>query len=278
MKKFLFALMGFVVALPVWAGCGCISDWGDRVKISHIVVTFDTGKYDVCDCAKSEVENFLNKLSDIKEVEIIGSADSQGEDANNKTLAGNRLNAVREILPTTYSYKEWNEGESGAYYDKAVGAQQMYRSVTIIPHQKHVSEICEEDAVEKYINENQDSDLAKGCKEGLGNEKIIDIVTRIPELDDVASIYEIIAELDEYYINVLNGKRSVWKDKEGNFNTARLISDSVAGVVLGTVGGVVTSTVIKKNQVEDGFEDLRCAIGGQNVAHWGDEFVVGIVK
>ena len=84
--------------------------------------------------------------------------------------------------------------------------------------------------------------------------------------------------MDEYYINVLNGKRSVWKDKEGNFNTARLISDSVAGVVLGTVGGVVTSTVIKKNQVEDGFEDLRCAIGGQNVAHWGDEFVVGIVK
>ena len=69
---------------------------------------------------------------------------------------------------------------------------------------------------------------------------------------------------------------SVWKDAEGNFNTARLASDSIAVVVLGTTGALVTSHVVKKNQVEDGFEDIKCTIGGQNVAEWGDQFRVGI--
>lgn len=69
---------------------------------------------------------------------------------------------------------------------------------------------------------------------------------------------------------------SVWKDKEGKFNTSRLVSDSVAGVVLGTAGGLITSNVVKKNQVENGFEDIQCTVGGQVVANWGDEFRVGI--
>lgn len=69
---------------------------------------------------------------------------------------------------------------------------------------------------------------------------------------------------------------SVWKNKEGKFNTARLASDSIAGVVLGTAGGLITSTVVKKNQIENGFEDIKCVIGGQSVANWGDEFMVGI--
>lgn len=71
-------------------------------------------------------------------------------------------------------------------------------------------------------------------------------------------------------------KVSVWKDKDGKFNTARLASDSIAGVVLGTAGGLITSSVVKKNQIENGFEDIKCTIGGQTVANWGDEFMVGI--
>lgn len=69
---------------------------------------------------------------------------------------------------------------------------------------------------------------------------------------------------------------SVWKNAEGEFNTSRLISDSVAGVVLGTAGGLITSSVVKKNQVESGFEDIQCTVGGQVVAGWGDQFRVGI--
>jgi hypothetical protein len=71
-------------------------------------------------------------------------------------------------------------------------------------------------------------------------------------------------------------KVSVWKNKDGKFNTARLASDSIAGVVLGTAGGLITSSVIKKHQIEDGFEDINCVIGGQSVAGWGDEFSVGV--
>ena len=69
---------------------------------------------------------------------------------------------------------------------------------------------------------------------------------------------------------------SVWKTNEGDFNTARLASDSIAGVVLGTAGGLITSKVVKKNQVKSGFEDIQCTIGGQKVADWHDEFTVGI--
>ena len=69
---------------------------------------------------------------------------------------------------------------------------------------------------------------------------------------------------------------SVWKDKDGNFNTARLASDLTAGVVLGTVGGVVSGVVIKKKQVEKGFDALHCTGGGQTVADWGDIFNVGL--
>lgn len=71
-------------------------------------------------------------------------------------------------------------------------------------------------------------------------------------------------------------KRTVWKNEDGKFNTTRLVSDSVAAVVLGTTGGLVTSSVIKKNQVKKGFEDIRCVIGGQTVADWGDQFKVGV--
>ena len=75
-----------------------------------------------------------------------------------------------------------------------------------------------------------------------------------------------------------NAKKTVWRDAEGEFNTARLASDSIAGVVLGTTGALVTSHLVKKKQAEDGFEDIQCTIGGQTVAGWGDEFSVGINK
>lgn len=90
---------------------------------------------------------------------------------------------------------------------------------------------------------------------------------------DTEKVKKIVADLDQ---KAANFKRSDWKNEEGKFNTARLISDSVAGVVLGTAGGLITSSVVKKSQVKSGFEDLNCAIGGQVVAGWGDEFLVGI--
>ena len=85
--------------------------------------------------------------------------------------------------------------------------------------------------------------------------------------------------LTEFFAYADNDKnKNVWKDKDGNFNTARLASDLTAGVVLGTVGGVVSGVVIKKKQVEKGFNALHCTVGGQTVADWGDTFRIGIQK
>lgn len=91
-------------------------------------------------------------------------------------------------------------------------------------------------------------------------------------VEDTSSVFY---DIDRY-INMYFQKSSVWSDAQGNFNTARLISDSVAGVVLGTVGGLVTSRIIKQNQIKKGFETFYCTIGGQNVANLGDEFEVSV--
>ena len=100
------------------------------------------------------------------------------------------------------------------------------------------------------------------------NEVVIDVVT-----ESRGKILSASAELDR----IASGfGTSVWKNKDGNFNTSRLVSDSVAGVVLGTAGGLITSNVVKKNQIKGGFEDIQCTVGGQVVAGWGDEFRVGI--
>lgn len=72
--------------------------------------------------------------------------------------------------------------------------------------------------------------------------------------------------------------RSGLKTADGKFNTVRLASDLTAGVVLGTVGGVVSGVVIKKKQVEKGFDALHCTVGGQTIADWGDTFEVGLQK
>jgi hypothetical protein len=87
------------------------------------------------------------------------------------------------------------------------------------------------------------------------------------------SIDSIAATLDE---TARTFESSKWRNADGKFNTARLASDSIAAVVLGTTGGLISSKVIKKKQVEEGFEDIRCTIGSQEVAEWGDEFQVGI--
>ena len=84
------------------------------------------------------------------------------------------------------------------------------------------------------------------------------------------------AKISSFIKGVDNSKKSAWKTAEGKFNTARLASDLTAGVVLGTVGGVVSGVVIKKKQVEKGFDALHCTVGGQPIADWGDTFNVGL--
>ena len=93
----------------------------------------------------------------------------------------------------------------------------------------------------------------------------------------IDNAYNKISSANELLANTLTTMDiSKWKTEEGKFNTSRLASDSIAGVVLGTAGGLITSTVVKKQQVKQGFEDIECTIGGQSVASFGDQFTVGV--
>lgn len=69
-------------------------------------------------------------------------------------------------------------------------------------------------------------------------------------------------------------KVTVWKNEEGKFNTSRLLSDSLAGVALGTVGGLVVNKVVKNNNIETGFDEIGCAIDGEKIANFDDTFVI----
>ena len=82
-----------------------------------------------------------------------------------------------------------------------------------------------------------------------------------------------IARANKLYTDLVLTEGSVWKNADGTFNYHRLIADSAAGVVLGTAGGLLSSHLIKKAQIKEGFEDLQCTIGGQLVANWGDQFL-----
>ncbi len=110
-----------------------------------------------------------------------------------------------------------------------------------------------------------------------------EVVVPVPDDGSAAASIRVRAIMERIKSNssVLRGMvaefdTSVWKTQEGKFNTARLASDSIAGVVLGTAGGLITSNVIKKNQVKNGLEDIQCTVGGQAVAGFGDQFRVGI--
>lgn len=101
--------------------------------------------------------------------------------------------------------------------------------------------------------------------------------TVVTDTVDINVLSEQITTASATLQSITDGLRvNKWRNEEGKFNTSRLLSDSIAGVVLGTAGGLITSSVVKKSQLSDGFEDMQCTIGGQVVAGWGDQFRVGI--
>ena len=133
-------------------------------------------------------------------------------------------------------------------------------------------------------------DMCNG--DNINIETVNNLYTTLQTLVANASAVQQTVDTDTVDINVLSAQITTasatlqsitdglrvnkWRNEEGKFNTSRLLSDSIAGVVLGTAGGLITSSVVKKSQVSDGFEDMQCTVGGQVVAGWGDEFRVGI--
>ncbi len=137
---------------------------------------------------------------------------------------------------------------------------------------RNAKEICKKETL--YAS--QVEELLKTYQNLLDLGRIIPEINIINQQYGITKITMIKTKIESLYAKLIGGKRSVWKNADGGFNTARLASDSIAGVVLGTAGGLITSKIVKKNQLKQGFEDIKCTINGQNVADYGDTMRVGL--
>lgn len=231
----------------VWKSNKCQCDSAKNLKVANnVCVCLDDTIYvrngDRCDLTDREA------LKRKCEAEASKASGAYWDDVNGKCKCDNSqyvwngtVCAINEVLAQCLSIE-------GANWNKLTEQCYCMDSGAILPPEKMIENACS--GIAFTVSQNQQEQQ----------------VSRNRILDAVKTINDIESNLD----------LSVWKNSEGGFNTSRLLSDSIAGVVLGTAGGLITSSVVKKNQVESGFEDIQCTVGGQVVAGWGDEFRVGI--
>ncbi len=261
------------------------------------------------------IDKLKANANDIETVLLIGSADSTGNSQHNAELAQKRVNTVNELLQSAgvpvckydrngRTISRCAHISMGEAFDSAVGVDNdsyyylravfmfvIYKGdicdektikaldalIKVLPDDsslKHAQEICNSNKKDQMLLRSRRQKIVAAMADAIANypEKTKTVVENLPaDLSAKILADGIIAVRDS-----LAASASVWKKADGSFNTARLASDSIAGVVLGTAGGIITSNVVKKNQIKTGFEDVMCTVGGQNVANWGDEFRVGV--
>lgn len=276
---------------------------------SYARIYFDTGKSDFHNGCEQYYKNLAQALEDraddIDGLVFIGMTDEQGDARgfDNTALAYARGEKVADLLSARFSMDEViyvsGSEEAKLYSDYIKNGE--FRAVDVFVIWKHAG--CDAESMQTVENTKMRLESAKLKKSDEEiKEKALTIIGEIQELckdgndqlsvDDskafgqkYSDLLDLVGQLPGFkgdaialYYKNINAKiqRSEWKDAKGNFNKARLASDSIAGVVLGTAGGLITSNIVKKNQVKAGFEDIQCTIGGQKVADWHDEFTVGI--
>lgn len=253
---------------------------------------------------------------DIAQFVLVASADQQGDpNYDNVALSGRRYDyVIQNILPSDVEVvKEgWIAGSaSNKKFDPKYTDNWTYRSVYIYPVWR-LQECTANLVAEIKKNTKVLSDASAKYPDSKDLKELLDNYTAASKICDVAGKKLTATESEELnmllvrvgvMIETVNAqynlgitsytsdidvaysrlseirdslKLNVWRDAEGKFNTARLVSDSVAGVVLGTAGGLITSHLVKKNQLKKGFEDLNCSVGGQKVAGYGDDFRIGL--
>ena len=247
MKKFLI-LCVFVVLSAInfaaWADDNlnakqCHSEWKDdwllEVYFDNAQHSFPTIGDDKCeDKVKEALTDRMGNEAKGKYI-LIASTSRSGPDPVNQKLAKDRKNTVAKLIKENF-----NKFENSSDEDWVVG-------LTNAVVNKHGNNEWTDRMVMILVSPEEGSSV---------------------DFETLARAYMKLHKFsDSLEVNV-------WRDEQGKFNTARLWSDSIAGVVLGTAGGLITSSVVKKNQIQEGFEDIQCVVGGQTVANWGDEFIV----
>ena len=227
----------------------------DRPKSGENDLAAVTG---LADCV-GELKTKLNEiaLGDDMRILLLATTDKKASHQYNDALSDRRLAIVKGLFDSKYASKiiTHRGGETNDHYTGTGNNRNpAERAVKIlIANQQQIETIISSAAEHKT---NASITIYKGNAE-TSAQRIRNIVSNLNGMTrDLGA--------------------SVWTTKDGNFNTSRLLSDSLAGVVLGTAGGLITSNVIKKNQIKGGFEDIKCTVGGQVVAEFGDDFMVGI--
>lgn len=291
-------------------------DYGyDGLMQPDYVIFFDNNESDIPGACTDDVNKLVaelkDKRGDIETVLLFGSADSTGNSQYNAKLAQKRVitvknllvdanvpmceyddngNAISRCARTSIGESDmWSSDNTSAYESRAVFMFVIYKgdicdAATIQALDALIGVLPDDEPLKtaRGLCKEQDQMLVRSERlqimEAMANaiakypEKTKTVVEKIPsDLSATILANGIIAVRDSLAVSA-----SVWKTDEGKFNYARLASDSIAGVVLGTAGGIITSNVVKKNQIKSGFSDVMCTVGGQNVANWGDEFRVGV--
>ncbi len=211
-------------------------------------------------CAHNLTET-LNNVSTDGDVRILllATTDKTGSHSYNDALSNRRLKIVKQLFGPAHQDKIITHlaGETNDNFTGTTGRNQNERTVRIfISNSQEIEQIVQTVSGAAMVENTTKVTLVKGNAQ-TSAQRIRNIAKNLRGLTG-------------------NLDTSVWKNKDGNFNTARLASDSIAGVVLGTAGGLITSNIIKKNQIKGGFEDVKCTVGGQVVAEYGDDFMVGM--
>ena len=261
------------------------------------------------------VGKLAEKRDDIETVLLFGSTDSTGEATYNAKLGQARANTVAKLLKekgiATCEYDEKGKLTSdrcarisiGESITAAVGGNNVSNNIerVVFMFVIYRNAQCTNDVIatlEKLVKNVSDpgvkTDLQtaqKYCNNDTVNKMLLQsqynaimsaINAAVEKYPNLANLVDGNISIKILVQNIENSRQSlasdasVWRTADGKFNVARLASDSIAGVVLGTAGGIITSNVVKKNQVKRGFDDVMCTVGGQSVADWGDEFRVGI--
>lgn len=240
-----------------------------------------------------------------------GNSQHNAELAQNRVNTVNKLLQDAKVPVCEYEYDDWGDpkmvkrcahisvGES-LYSATGVDNTSQYFSRAVFMFVIYKGDICDEatikalDALIKVLPDDSSLKQAQEICNSNKKDKMLFRSQRQKIMDAISAAIQKYPEMVEKIdlskdekarllmvslVHVRNdaiANRSVWTTDKGTFNYARLASDSIAGVVLGTAGGIITSNVVKKNQIKTGFEDVMCTVGGQNVANWGDEFRVGV--
>lgn len=218
---------------------------------------------DGTDACARELVNTLNGISIGADTRILllATTDKTGSHAYNDPLSERRLNLIKQLFKPDVQDKLITHlaGETNDNFTGTTGRNQAERTVRII-----VAGAQKIEQIKEELTKQMQVSLARRATVSVDINKSYSSGNRI--LNAARALDGLTADLS----------KSRWKTADGNFNGARLASDSIAGVVLGTAGGLITSNVVKKNQIKGGFEDIHCTIGGQVVADFGDEIMVGV--